>query len=388
AYVYNPNKQNTTRGGYDAIDISQNAAYILPTMGVVVVENIASGSNTIQFAESDKSDATSNLGFRSQAVANQIGIELTDSVGINIDEHYVRFNSRATDSIDAFDGSKMLNEFSVYGITNNQKLYLNSLPAPNTSTVLPLGIYAARAKQMRLVTTQLDVPVGMQAILRDKWLQQEQVLQNGTAYQFSVTADTASQGNHRFEIVLRPAATLPVNFQRVAANWVSPRVANISWSVGVEQNIQRYEVERSTDGTQFNTIGTIPANNQNSYELVDGQAIEGNNYYRVKVKSQGGASKYSQVVLLRSGKGTSGIQLLPNIVSQGADAVVQLQSLAAGQYQVQVVSKTGQVVYHKNHAHTGGNASLVLPTQTLVRGGYQVIVSNQQTKYVEQMLVQ
>ncbi|TAF94076.1 MAG: hypothetical protein EAZ47_04810, partial [Bacteroidetes bacterium] len=33
AYVYNPNKQNTTRGGYDAIDISQNAAYILPTMG-------------------------------------------------------------------------------------------------------------------------------------------------------------------------------------------------------------------------------------------------------------------------------------------------------------------------------------------------------------------
>ena len=59
-------------------------------------------------------------------------------------------------------------------------------------------------------------------------------------------------------------------------------------------------MEKSSDGTVFITMtGTLPSANNGSsasYEVIDGQPIQGTNYYRIKSVDINGEVSYSQIV--------------------------------------------------------------------------------------------
>jgi hypothetical protein len=76
----------------------------------------------------------------------------------------------------------------------------------------------------------------------------------------------------------------------------------LNWSTSMEQNSKHFEIEKSTDGTHFNTIGSINAagnsSNKRDYAFRDIK-LNYANYYRLKMVDLDGNYKLSNVVLIR-----------------------------------------------------------------------------------------
>jgi hypothetical protein len=105
---------------------------------------------------------------------------------------------------------------------------------------------------------------------------------------------------------------LPVKFTSFEAKAVLEGV-DLNWSVGVEDNVKGYEVEKSTDEKNFSTISFVPAAGQSSYSFVDAQpaAIT---YYRIKSVDLDGKPGYSAIVSVKSGQSSVVLRAFPTPV--------------------------------------------------------------------------
>jgi hypothetical protein len=107
-------------------------------------------------------------------------------------------------------------------------------------------------------------------------------------------------------------APLPVTFLGLVAKKNDNGTVKLLWDVGEEINVNSYSVEKSSNGTDFTAIGSVPATGKSTYSLVDNQTSElETRYYRVKNIDIDGRSKYTPIIKV-AGKRTSGhIQLYP-----------------------------------------------------------------------------
>ena len=69
-------------------------------------------------------------------------------------------------------------------------------------------------------------------------------------------------------------------------------------------NTSHFNIERSTDGQHYAAIGNITAagSGTGNYSFTDANAVNGNNYYRLKMIDIDGAYKYSPVVIVKFAK--------------------------------------------------------------------------------------
>lgn len=72
----------------------------------------------------------------------------------------------------------------------------------------------------------------------------------------------------------------------------------VAWEVTEERNILNYEVLKSIDGINFNSISTINANNigDSNYVKIDNIINGGTNYYKIKAIDSNGLETYTEVV--------------------------------------------------------------------------------------------
>ncbi|MDE1192967.1 MAG: T9SS type A sorting domain-containing protein [Arachidicoccus sp.] len=111
-------------------------------------------------------------------------------------------------------------------------------------------------------------------------------------------ADNATDSSISNTIVLHIASALPV-----AVNGFSGKLQNgtaaLQWQTGVESNINHFEIEKSTDGKTFSSIGSVqPKGSGNSYSFNASQP-EPVAYYQLKrVDNDGFSSVYPKIVVL------------------------------------------------------------------------------------------
>jgi len=73
----------------------------------------------------------------------------------------------------------------------------------------------------------------------------------------------------------------------------------LQWSVDDENPIKEYEVEKSTDGIHFITVGVVDPGGANGYTFTDPENTSNVNYYRIKLINQGTNSlSYSKTIML------------------------------------------------------------------------------------------
>jgi hypothetical protein len=106
------------------------------------------------------------------------------------------------------------------------------------------------------------------------------------------------------------AAPLPVTFMGIVAKKQSENSVNVLWDVADEIDVKGYQVERSTNGVEFSSIGFVTAHGKSAYSFTDNQAVNGTVFYRVKNVDLDGQFKYSNVVRV-SGKRTVNIKMFP-----------------------------------------------------------------------------
>ena len=115
------------------------------------------------------------------------------------------------------------------------------------------------------------------------------------------------------------AAILPVNIVNFFASKKSDYIET-QWITEEESNISHYEIQRSTNGIDFVTIGNIASRNQHTrsvYSYNDSKPVKGMAYYRLKSAELNGKSGYSKIASINFAK-TGGISIYPTKLKAGS----------------------------------------------------------------------
>lgn len=128
---------------------------------------------------------------------------------------------------------------------------------------------------------------------------------NGTSSQNLIFDDFSTNGT-------LSQSPLPVNFIGFEAKRLS-NVTVLTWKVAGEENVARYEVERSGDGRSFVAISSITHVGRDTYVYTD---IASNSpvYYRIKNVDEDGKFKYSTIVRIANGRSEIVIKAFPQPV--------------------------------------------------------------------------
>ena len=169
--------------------------------------------------------------------------------------------------------------------------------------------------------------------------------------------------------------TLPVNFVSVGAKADGTAVA-IQWKVAAEQDLLRYEVERSVDGSRYESIGTVAARGATEYQWQDASPLSTTAYYRIKAVEAAGGYKYSSIVRQSINLLATGLDIAPN-PARGKEVNLKLTQQPAGRYEAQILDASGRVLLSKTIQHAGGSSTVSVPMPaSLSPGLYLLRTSN------------
>ena len=201
-----------------------------------------------------------------------------------------------------------------------------------------------------------------------------------TVVPITVSSNPASAASDRFMVVFENKATpLPIDISSIKAYEENSGV-QVDWIMKYEQDMDKYEVEKSTDGRQFVQVGTVLSKGNSSiqvnYGWFDANPAFGDNFYRVKSIEKAGTYKYSDIVRVNIGKGGStDISMYPNPF-EGNGFNLQLNKFAAGTYTLTMYNSLGQQVYNTTLMHGGGSATQFISlAKELAAGNYTVKIS-------------
>ncbi len=92
---------------------------------------------------------------------------------------------------------------------------------------------------------------------------------------------------------------LPISLSNFNAVLKNDKKVYLSWEYGDGAGLQDFEVQRSSNGIGWNTIGTVQSNGEISddahYSLTDPDPATGENYYRLIVQNINGENSYSMI---------------------------------------------------------------------------------------------
>lgn len=171
-------------------------------------------------------------------------------------------------------------------------------------------------------------------------------------------------------------APLPVSLTSFSA---SPRGSGVavSWTTASEQNNAGFEVQRSADGVQFESIAKVAgAGNSvqvNTYRYLDAAPLRAKGYYRLKQIDFDGRQTYGPVAAVDlTGTATPALTIYPNPTAD--QTTVQWEAAAAGAGHWQLSSTTGQAVGQGSFAVQPGRNSHAIDLRHLPAGSYVLTV--------------
>lgn len=223
-WLWNPLQGN--EGGYTSYPfIVKN---IVPAFGAFLITTHADGTQQLLFSENSKSADPAPDTVPSIRTDEWYYVELrleTDT--IFWDRLLLVQMDSARWGIDRNDAAKLLNnEVNFYSLLQNGKmLSIDARPYNNTSTIA-LGIESKQPQTFRIRVSAISLPPGNTLMLHDKWLNQWMPLTKDSSYAFSVTTDTTTQGNQRFEISSRKKITDSIGQEKIRLNMSPVPVSN------------------------------------------------------------------------------------------------------------------------------------------------------------------
>ena len=183
---------------------------------------------------------------------------------------------------------------------------------------------------------------------------------------------------------------LPVYFISVLAS-IRDEVIDVSWKTGFESNLSHFEIQRSANGQQFESIGQVTASNLpngNSYVFTDQQPLPGKNYYRIKSVDLDATIKYSKTVLAFVIRLNEPVFTLQPNPAQGK-VWIDLEGKIEGTVIVSVFDVSGKEIFTRNLGRQN-TQHLIEPIglHPLKKGVYLVKILIDEKQLVNRLLVQ
>ena len=179
------------------------------------------------------------------------------------------------------------------------------------------------------------------------WKDEGNSLVTGTNAAGTITSAAAVTSFSPFALAsATPLNPLPASLVRFTAGKCNGSVC-LSWVAENEQNLSRYEIEKSNDGRIFTGIITLNALNttaQKTYTAKDNTPYSSANFYRLKMIDRDGSFTYSKVINL-TGDGPGDVTMLPN----PAKHFTLLKGIT-GYSVVRILNLSGKVMLQQNIA--------------------------------------
>jgi len=204
-------------------------------------------------------------------------------------------------------------------------------------------------------------------------------------------ASAANANAQNFTDGVADVITLPVELTTFTGAKSGADV-NLKWSTATEHSSSYFNVQRSTNGTEFTAIGKVNSVGNSStpqyYNFTDANVPQGNLYYRLQQVDADGKSVYSSVVFIKSAVTKTAITVYPNPVRENI-LRLSLNNFSEGNYTVEIKNINGVKVYSKLHMVSGTAANIQLQMDSKPAAGiYIVIVAGREINLQQRIVVQ
>lgn len=191
-------------------------------------------------------------------------------------------------------------------------------------------------------------------------------------------------------ITVLNAWPLPVSLIDIKAVQ-KPAGIEVVWNVSYEANMWKYEVQRSTDGATFNTIGEVISLNKvipYTYNFIDNLPATGVSFYRLKIIEFSPFIKYSPVVKIDLTNQQAELSVYPNPVVND-QMTVEFHNLAKGNYNVMLFNTAGDKVFEKDIYHPGGSQDINIKLDNrFPRGMYYLRIKGSNVQFSKMLVIQ
>jgi hypothetical protein len=193
-----------------------------------------------------------------------------------------------------------------------------------------------------------------------------------------------------FEIIGPSNAALPVSLASFTAK--KDGVNNLlNWVTLSEKNNDGFNVERSTNGTDFETLGFVrgagTTNTPREYSFIDYKVSGLISYYRLQQFDFDGVSAYSKTIALRNENNASDfVSIYPNPVTNVINFVFTKNQ--AENFTVKCYSSNGDLLLEKEISVAGLIYSLNLDEIRMPAGVYFIKLSNELHQFNSRILKQ
>jgi len=157
---------------------------------------------------------------------------------------------------------------------------------------------------------------------------------------------------------------------------------SLNWQTLSEQSTAYFDIEKSTNGTDFSAIGKVTAKGNSAikqyYTYTDNAATAAVNYYRLKLVDADNKFTYSNRIAVKNNDQLMAIELFPNPVSSALQ--VQLPAKQKETVNLFITDAAGKTVYVKNISLNQGNNATIIPVTHLPAGTYQFTLESKEGK--------
>jgi len=174
------------------------------------------------------------------------------------------------------------------------------------------------------------------------------------------------------DITVSYTGTVPVTMLSFDAVRVG-KSNNLTWTTTNEINSSKFEIERSTNGINYVSIGSVNAigngSSKQSYRFMDVNPAKGNNYYRIKSIDLDNSYKLSVV---RNVKNLGFVEMMINPNPVASTMNISLEAEASEKATIVITDLSGRKVYNGTSNVIAGTNNIPVNVNNLNKGIYLV----------------
>jgi hypothetical protein len=185
---------------------------------------------------------------------------------------------------------------------------------------------------------------------------------------------------------------LPVEMLFLEANAINNSYIELKWATILEINNNGFQVERSTDGQSWNTIGWVDGHGdatvRHDYKYDDNTAVAGvRYYYRLKQIDNDGAYEYTGVVsaIINASTTFAVKDFMPNPAVNATSIVIVSNN--DQEIEMSLFNIIGEPVSITKHQLNKGSNLLSLEVDNIAAGTYTAIVSSANEVYSKKLVI-
>jgi Secretion system C-terminal sorting domain len=164
---------------------------------------------------------------------------------------------------------------------------------------------------------------------------------------------------------------------------------HLNWQTASETNNKGFDIERSTDGKEWQSVGFVPSLGttviSRFYSFEDLQPLQGVNYYRLRLMDNKGDITFSKIKSIEIGAQSEVLKVYPNPATDNFTIELPTKAHSAA-FQLEIFDTFGRTVVRKKFDAKSANALITL--DKLNTGLYQIRLTDGYQVWVNRLLVE